>query len=229
MMRSLYRNYGAKLAGTLAVVLGGAIGFGTPAAQAQEFFSNRGIQFEVDTIVEFEFVESHGAYQSTFGVINLDTGRKTPLISEIRPADRVQSVERPSDYEDNFASGKANDFLGTPGNAVPDPFAEFEFQANTRYAFYLESSYNNRPAGTLYSVDTQNPGGGQRVMFEGGLASLGSGGVLLRWDDTGSVLVRQEQQDLDFDDFIIRGGGHLDCPYPDDDEVSGQAAAHPAC
>ncbi|HEY9604411.1 MAG TPA: hypothetical protein V6C85_22535, partial [Allocoleopsis sp.] len=54
-------------------------------AQAVDQFDTNGIQFDVDTIVEFEFVQSHGAYQSTFGVIDLDTREKTPLISEVKP------------------------------------------------------------------------------------------------------------------------------------------------
>lgn len=184
------------------------------AAQAVEEFGNRGIRFDVDTIVEFEFVESNGAYQSTFGVINLETGEKTPLLVEAQPSDTPQEIAQPSDYEDDSGLADTDDFIGTPGGAVPNPLPEFEFKANTRYTFYLESSYRGQPAGIFYSTDAENSGNTQRARFEGeGLAALANGGSLLRWDDTGSALVRLEQQDADFDDFIIRIGGHEACPY----------------
>lgn len=183
--------------------------FSTPT-QAAEQFDNRGIQFDVDTVVEFQFVESQGAYQSTFGVINLDTGEKTPLVGEVKPSDRPQDVRTPTDYT---RSPSKPDFVGTPGNTVPQPLPEFEFKANTRYAFYLESTYDGRPAGILYSTDRQNPSGNQQVQFQGDLLTLQSGGVVILWDDTGSLLVSPPQEDRDFNDFIVRAGGHLACPY----------------
>lgn len=182
-------------------------------AFAEDRFNNNGILFELDTIIEFEFLESNGAYQSTFGVINLETGEKTPLLVEVRPADRVQSVERPSNYQDDAGQANPDDFKGTPGNAVPQPLVAFEFKANTPYAFYLESSLNGRPVGILYSINRENPGGNQQIRFQGNFTDLGDGGVLLRWDDTGSALVRSDLQDVDFDDFIIGVGGYLDCPF----------------
>jgi hypothetical protein len=188
--------------------------------QAQEQFDTDAIAFEVDTVVEFEFLESNGLYQSTFGVINLETGERTPLIAEIKPSDALQSVNLPSNFQDypNFQS--QYDSLGTPGNAVPEPLAEFEFKANTPYAFYLESFYNGHSAGVVYSTSGQNLGGSDRIVFEGNtlegnIVALGNGGVVLRWDDTGSLLVQPAEEDRDFDDFIVRAGGHLDClPSP---------------
>ncbi len=197
-------------------ILGGLVStsiylLGTLAAQAQENFGSEGIQFDEDTIVEFEYVSSHGAYQSTFGVIDLDTGVKTPLIAEVKPSDTPQDINKPSDYKKN--NGAGGDFEGTPGNAVPKPLAEFEFKANKKYAFYLESTYNGRPAGIFYSVDAQNSVRRKRAQFEGGLSSLSDGGTLLRWDDTGTLLVKPGREDTDFDDFIVRSGGNLACPF----------------
>jgi len=180
--------------------------------QTQETFGDAGIQFDRDTIIEFEFVESHGAYQSTFGVVNLDTGERTPLLAEVKPADSPDPVDRPSTYSDDTGS-PTRDFPGTPGNAVPQPLAEFRFQARTRYAFYLESSYNGRPVGIVYSTRVQNPGQNQQTRFEGDLSALSSGGSVIRWDDTGSAIVRQNQKDTDFDDFIVRSGGYRACPF----------------
>ena len=182
-------------------------------AQAQDRFNPEGIQFEVDTIVEFGFLESNGVYQSTFGVINLETGEKTPLLVEVKPSDVPQPVQVPSDFMDDAGLENRDDFLGTPGNTVPEPIAEFLFEANTAYAFYLESFYEGQSAGILYSTDLRNGDRRSRVLFEGDLAN---GGVILRWDDSGSVLVDAPRQDQDFDDFIVQAGGHLDCPYTGD-------------
>jgi hypothetical protein len=194
----------------VGVMAAGVLGMFSKPAQAADQFGTRGIQFDVDTIVEFEFVESHGAYQSTFGVINLDTGEKTPLLAEVKPSDIFQNPNTPSDYR---RSPSKPDFIGTPGNTVPQPLAEFAFKANNRYVFYLESTYNGRPAGMVYSTNAQNPGGNQQAKFEGEVAGLANGGTINLWDDTGSVLVKPNQDDVDFNDFVVRAGGHIACPY----------------
>lgn len=183
----------------------------TAPVRAQETFDRTGIRFDVDTIVEFEFIESHGAYQSTFGVVNLDTGEKTPLIQEIKPSDTPQNAEVPSDYKDDI--GRAADFLGSVGNTVTQPLAEFNFRANVPYAFYLESFLNGKSEDIFYSVDTQNPNNTQRVRFDSAIDRLSSGGVTLNWDDTGSLLVMVPEEDRDFDDFLVRAGGNLACVY----------------
>ncbi|MBO0347845.1 hypothetical protein J0895_01720 [Phormidium pseudopriestleyi FRX01] len=186
-------------------------------ATGENLVDNTGILFDLETIIEFEFIESNGAYQSTFGVMNLQTGEKTPLLVEVKPADRVQSVEAESTYQDNSRRGISNDFRGTPGNTVPQPLVAFQFQANTPYVFYLESTLNGRPAGILYSTSSQNPGGNKQLRFEGDFSTLGTGGVALYWDDTGSLLVDTELEDQDFDDFIIQVGGNLDCPFDNEE------------
>jgi hypothetical protein len=190
----------------------GVLGTFSKSAQAADQFDTSGLQFDVDTIVEFEFVQSHGAYQSTFGVINLNTREKTPLIAEVKPSDYFQDVNRPSQYR-SVGEPDPADFTGTPGNAVPQPLAEFEFKANTPYSFYLESTYDGRPAGIVYSTTGLNLGGNQQAKFEGTFVGLASGGTINLWDDTGSVLVKPNKEDRDFNDFIVRAGGHLACPY----------------
>lgn len=177
---------------------------------SQEEFDNGKIQFSVDTIVEFEFIESHGAYQSTFGVINLATGEKTPLIQETKPSDLPESPIAPSTYQND--TGRPTDFLGTPGNAVPQPYAEFTFKANTPYMFYLESFFNGQSAGILYSINERNGDKKQRLRFDEPIENLAAGGIVLSWDDTGSSLVMTPEEDQDFDDFIVRAGGHIACP-----------------
>jgi hypothetical protein len=200
----------------MALALGVVGWLGTAPAQAQEVFGNEGILFEVETIIEFEFLESNGVYQSTFGVVNLATGDRTPLLVEVRPSDATQPLEVPSDFQEDLGFGNNNrdDFKGTPGVTVPEPTAAFTFQPDTPYAFYLESRFNGQPAGILYSTDMRNGDQISRVQFSGGLPALGNGGVVLRWDDSGSVLVQQPLQDRDFDDFIVKAGGHIACPEP---------------
>lgn len=193
----------------VGIIASGLVSTFSSSVKAADVYGNGDIKFDTDTIVEFEFLESNGAYQSTFGVIDLDTNEKTPLMREIKPSDVPQDVTRPSDYVEY----SAHDFKGTPGNSVPNPLPEFEFKANHRYAFYLESTYNGRSAGILYSTDAMNPGGNQQARFEGGSEALLNGGSVIRWDDTGSVLVQSDREDRDFDDFVVRVGGHEVCPY----------------
>jgi len=213
------RNYRPSKRGMLlalslsAGVWGAAV---TPAiaqeAIALETLNNERVQFAEDTVVEFEFVESRGSYQSTFGVINLQTGEKTPLLEEVKPSDVPQPLVAPSSFTTDVGNATPYDFLGTPGNTVPTPLAEFEFKANTPYAFYLESFLNGRSEDTFYSASGRNPNQALRVQFGGGFDSLAAGGALLVWDDTGSLLVDAAEQDRDFDDFVVRAGGYLACP-----------------
>lgn len=99
-----------------------------PAA-AEDYIGNQGISFDRDTIVEFEFIESHGAYQSTFGAIDLDSCQtdtsgaiifdscdKTPLFQEVKPADNYEyeKVYSNSSYETDLGKADSEDFIGTP-------------------------------------------------------------------------------------------------------------------
>ena len=178
--------------------------FSTQAIAADMAIGNGGIKFNRDTTLEPSFLESHGAYQSTFGVINLDTKEKTPLLVEVKPADTSAPVGRPSTRKNDLDT--LFDFAGTPGKTVPQPISKFTFRANNNYVFYLESTLNGRPAGIVYSTDTLNPNQERQVVFTGTPADLcGTGGMLVAWDDTGAKLVRtRQQQDRDFDDYIVR-------------------------
>lgn len=170
---------------------------------AASLINNSGVQFDQDTTLESNFVESHGAYQSTFGVINLDTKEKTPLLVETRASDAPESIFKVSSRRNHL--GTNTDFRGTPGNAVPKPVAQYSFKANQRYVMYLESTFNGRPTGILYSTDVLNPNREQQVRFAGGISELCAGGITVGWDDTGSKLVRnRQQQDRDFDDFVVQ-------------------------
>jgi hypothetical protein len=188
---------------TLTITSGWLVSQIALPVQAAGLINNSGIQFDQDTTLESNFVESHGAYQSTFGVINLDTKEKTPLLVETRASDDPESIFKPSTRRSHL--GTKTDFPGTPGNAVPKPTAQYNFRANQRYVLYLESSFNGRPTGILYSTDVLNPNREQQVQFAGGISELCSGGINVGWDDTGSRIVRNRaQQDRDFDDFVVQ-------------------------
>ncbi len=178
-------------------------------AQAQELFGNDGIRLDVDTVVEFEFLESNGSYQSVFGIVNLQTGEQFPLYGEVKPSNTLQPIEVPSDYQDDLGSQNRDDFHGTPGTVVPLPLGEFKFAADTDYSFYLESYFNGQPAGTLYSTSSLNSGDRPYARFDGPLEDIINGGLLLRWEDSGSLLVGDINTDFDYDDFIVRVGGHV--------------------
>ena len=195
---------------------------GTIAASSIATFSmpvkaqipSSGIQYNEDTLVEFEFKESHGYYRSVFGVIDLRTRETTDLISEVKPFDDyadVSDLNRPS--SGNNDTGSSNDFLGTPGNSVPNPIQRYTFRANTQYAFYLKVFRpDNTLVATLYSTKFEQLGSvsnADSAKSEGGLADGVVGerkGVRISWDDTG---LPKPGQDRDFDDFIVEAGGFL--------------------
>jgi hypothetical protein len=164
--------------------------FGTmvPSASAAEQFNSQAVQFDRDTIVEFQFLSSNNAAQSTFGVINTATGERTPLISETRAADKP---------------GK--NFTGTAGKTVRKPFAEFTFKSGTPYALYLESSTKGKPATTVYSAPDKN-GGAQLAKFDNDATSLGTQGVKIGWNDGVSG------KKSDFNQFLVIAGGGIGCP-----------------
>jgi hypothetical protein len=179
----------------LAVAAGAMFSSFATVAKAAENFDNNFIRFEKDVAVEFEFVESRGAYQSTFGVINLVTGDKTPLLAEVQPSD-----------DPSLTSPRSTDFLGTPGKTVPQPLNEFLFKAGQPYAFYLESTYQGRDAGIVYSSNNRNLNG-QLQSKVGDIGGLSNQGLKIEWDDTGAVLSRRD--DRDFNDFQVIAGGNV--------------------
>ncbi len=158
------------------------------SASAAEQFNEQNIQFDRDTIIEFEFLRSNNAAQSTFGVVNLATGEKTPLIGETRAQDKP---------------GK--NYTGTPGKAVRKPFAEFTFKSATPYALYLESSVKGKAATTVYSTSDKN-GGSQLAQFDGDANGLGGQGIKIGWNDGTS------KKAGGFNQFMVIAGGGIGCP-----------------
>lgn len=172
---------------------GGAIAtavFGSliQSVSAAEQFNNQSVQFERDTIIEFQFLESNNPALSTFGVLNLATGEKTPLISKARAQDKP---------------GKNHH--GTAGKAVRKPFAEFTFKSGTPYTLYLESTLKGKGTTTVYSAPDKN-GGSQLAKFDNEATSLGTQGVKIGWNDGISG------KGGDFNQFLVIAGGGIGCP-----------------
>jgi hypothetical protein len=176
-----------QLAIGCATVATAAFGSLLQSASAAEQFNNQTIQFDRDTIIEFQFLKSNNAAQSTFGVLNLATGEKTPLINEARAQDRP-----------------GRNYTGTAGKAVRKPFAEFTFKSGTPYTLYLESNVRGKGTTTVYSVPDKN-GGAQLARFENDATALGTQGVRIGWNDGTSSRGG-------FNQFLVIAGGGIGCP-----------------
>ncbi|HBE17844.1 MAG TPA: hypothetical protein DEG17_26085 [Cyanobacteria bacterium UBA11149] len=195
----------------MSAVAAGVIGcFATPV-KAQEALGNQIVQFSVDTIVEFEFLQSHGSYQATLGIKNETTGEETVLFREIKPYDAFGNGQNQPSSRGQDNLGTRVDYVGTvAGGTVANRLTEFTFKANNKYVFYLESV---SPSGqTRRSVlSTQ-----RFAKFLGSLDGGISGDVKgnrISWEDGGQVEVGN---DSDYDDFVIEAGGYLinvTCPF----------------
>jgi hypothetical protein len=187
----------------LTAIAGGLIS--AMPARAASMFGNQGLLFEEETKVEFEFLQSNGAWKGSFGVMNLGTGVENILLEENR----------------NFDAGQWwNDNLGTAGETVLDPLASFTFEAGEQYSFFLRSDTGNGTT-TQYSTTSKNDyywfgsetvttGGNnydssidnqvvdryQRALFSGDLFS--EDGVNIFWEDNTAW------GDNDFDDFVVK-------------------------
>lgn len=190
------------------VVLAGVLA--SQPVMAQERFAVDTVQFNEDTIVEFEFKESHGAKQSSFGVLNLDTNEAIELFREVKPYDDFSTGQFQSASPGNNDTGTPLDYLGTvEGGTVQNrlgetsPRIDFTFRANTRYVFYLES--------TTASGQTRRrilqAGNTLTATAQGGLDRGRQGeitGVRISLDDSG---LPAPGKDGDFDDFVVEAGG----------------------
>ena len=211
-MRQIKRKRIAGLGLLMGAMVAGLISSFATAVRAQDSFTNQVIEFSEDTTVEFEFKESHGAYQSTLGIINLDTNQPVGvLFKETKPFDAYGSGERQTRSSGSNNIGTKFDYLGTvDGGTVQNRLAEFTFKANTRYAFYLESvSPTGQTRRTVLSSSNL------AAAFDGSLDSGDRGGVVgsrIAWDDDG---LPGAVKDDDFDDFVVEAGGYqiqVGCP-----------------
>ena len=176
------------------------------AAPAQAAsFGTTGITFGEDTTVKFNFLGSHGMYQSSLGIYDVKNSMPsliTTLFTETKRSD----------------NGRQNEWQGTQGNTVLEGEQVFTFLANRIYTLGLNSGYD----GSVYSTSTLNTGSGgtqQAVFgppsvwdgvslsdtrrfpdagqFTDGLSALFNGGALISFDDRGNGW------DADFQDFTL--------------------------
>jgi hypothetical protein len=198
----------------LAFIAISAAVIGTPTAgQAQETFTDDIIQFPTDTTVEFEFKGTHGANQSTFGIVNLDTNERIVLYREVQPYDNFGLGNQPASPGNNDL-GTPLDYIGTiaagtvqNGQGEANPLTEYTFRANARYAFFLESV---SPTGQTRRVIQS--GNNLTAAIRGALNAGTQDdvtGTRLALDDSG---LPSRGKDNDFDDFVIEAGGFLISP-----------------
>jgi len=179
------------------------------AAPAHAFsFGTNGISFKEDTSVNFNFKESHGMYQSSLGIYDVNgftLSKVADLFSETKSSD----------------NGDANEWKGSLGNTVlGSGTAAFTFLANKVYTLGLSSG----GAGMVYSTSGLNLNvastGSQQAVFGGaplwsalgkettnsfqaagsftdGASSLFKGGTTISFDDRGGG------NDADFQDFTV--------------------------
>jgi hypothetical protein len=111
-------------------------------AQAFSFKTDDLIQGD-GTSVNFTFHQSHGAFQSEWGVYNNTTDTFYSLFQEVQSHDRVQAV--------------ATDNKGTCGITVIDCNANFIFEAGNEYSFFLRNLNNTGHQKTVFSANELNP------------------------------------------------------------------------
>jgi hypothetical protein len=180
--------------------------FGATAPAQAASFGTDGISFENNTQVTFRFDETHGAFQSTLGIYEVNNSTLSlvqTLFSETKASD----------------DGDANEWKGSLGNTVLGPGkVAFTFLANKIYTLGLISI--GGAGSQVYSTSAVNSGGTQQAVFGGielldalnkettntfqaagqytnGLGSLFNGGTLISFDDRGNAI------DKDFQDFTV--------------------------
>lgn len=131
----------AKTSTVLGLVAGSALALSAMPADAASF-NNGGILFDTDTKVDFEFLESHGAFKSTLSIVEADA-KDTPVYTLFTE-------------NEAFISGR-DDYKGLCPETVTVPGTDsctnwFEFQAGVEYSLLLDSGNN----GKVWSTDALN-------------------------------------------------------------------------
>lgn len=113
------------------------------AAPAQAITLGSGLIEGDNSHVYFEFVESHGFFESEWGVYNNTTATFTTLLGEVQRNDGI--------------SPWATDHLGTCGTTVLGCEASFTFEAGNQYAFFLRNTGDGDHQKTVFSANELNP------------------------------------------------------------------------
>jgi hypothetical protein len=171
-------------------------------------FDTSGIRFDIDTLVQFKFVEAFGELQSVFGVVVIERdniGTKTILIGEKQPG-----------YDTTSNGTPLPNAPSTCGITISTPCrAEFLFKAGQTYSLFLDNFIvspqgQSQLAYSEYSTPSLNVNvpriTGPTVVFDG---DLDTSGVLLRWEDYGALGFA-----ADFDDFLIQADPLIEVGEP---------------
>ncbi len=214
MKTNIFRNLMTAAATATALVSLAAPGEAASLLPGETFGTN-GLKFVQDTNVEFTFIQSNGAFQSTLklfevGSSNTLTAVKT-LFAETKGSD----------------DGWKNGWLGTCGNTVLNCTTYYTFQANKTYTLGLDSGAN----GIVYSTTALNnfaPGGTQQAVFNSFGSQgqpdttpfpIGDGGQFQAADPLAMVVKigiddRGNNNDKDFQDFTVTALGTRSVPEP---------------
>jgi hypothetical protein len=177
--------------------------FGAAAPSQAASFGTGGISFAQNTDILFTFGETHGSYQSSLAIFEVNNSILSiprTLFSETKASD----------------NGAANEYRGTLGNTVlGSGKVTFTFLANKIYTLGVVTGGQK-----AVSTSALNGGGIQRAVFgdtslrnalnlettntfqaagqyTNGLASLFNGGTVISFDDGGN------RNDRDFQDFTV--------------------------
>lgn len=150
-------TYAASLLGATLAVSTLAPTAHAGSLRAGEKFGTNGILFETDTTVDFEFLRTHGKYQSSlklFEVTSDGFNLATTLFEETKSAD-------------DPSLGQSADWIGTCGNTVmpgaDSCTASYLFKAGMEYTLGLDSGSD----GIVYSTSDFNtdPDDTQQTVF----------------------------------------------------------------
>lgn len=191
------------------------------SAPAQAFdFGTSGMSFDTDTVVDFTFNQSNGAYTSSLGVYEVN-GSVASLVSnlfwETKQSDNVD----------------ANGWKGTFGNAVTSSTgvnkASFTFLAGKVYSLGLASQFNGSYVNTVYTTSGLNTasGGTQQAVFNS-FGSTGADGTTYSSANAGNyqsgspfvtavrigIDDRGNGNDKDFQDFTFTASSATTVPEP---------------
>ncbi|MEQ8539737.1 MAG: PEP-CTERM sorting domain-containing protein [Coleofasciculus sp. D1-CHI-01] len=168
----------AKTSTVLGLVAGGTLALSAMPADAASF-NNGGILFDTDTKVDFEFLESHGKFQSTLFIVEA-TDKNTPVYTLFT--------------ENEAFDTDSSDFMGTCPTSVTAPDGSctnwFEFQGGVEYSLLLDSGNN----GKVWSTDLLNMPVETLALFK--FEQTDAGKYTIDFEDKGIA-------PYDFNDFSI--------------------------
>jgi hypothetical protein len=113
------------------------------AAPAQAITFGSGLIQGDGSNVHFSFQESHGAFQSQWGVYNKTTDTFFSLLEEVQGHDGINPW--------------STDNMGTCGLTVLDCNASFTFEEGNEYSFFLKNTYQGNEGKTIFSANELNP------------------------------------------------------------------------